>query len=105
MTRAAAELHVAQPGLSRAVRALEAEIGITVFERRGRGLRVTRQGREVVSLARRVLGDVQRIASLHTSKLLRVSAGAAQAHELASPALARYMAEGGERVALDVVDT
>jgi DNA-binding transcriptional LysR family regulator len=105
MTRAAAELHVAQPALSRAVRALEAEIGVTVFERDGRGLRVTRQGREVVALARRVLADVQRIASLQATTLLHVSAVTGQAHELASPAVARYMAGGGERVTLDVVDT
>ena len=50
MTRAAAALHVAQPALSRAVRALEAEIEVAVFERDGRGVRVTRQGREVVAL-------------------------------------------------------
>ena len=44
MTRAAEALHVAQPALSRAVRSLEREIGVTVFERKGRGVRVTRDG-------------------------------------------------------------
>ena len=34
MTRAAESLHVAQPALSRAIRGFEAEIGITVFERK-----------------------------------------------------------------------
>jgi DNA-binding transcriptional LysR family regulator len=105
MTNAAARLHVAQPALSRAVRALEAEIDVAVFERDGRGVRVTRQGREVVALARRVLADVDRIAALGLSTALRVCAVTAQAREIASAAVARMVAAGGGRVSLDVVDT
>jgi LysR family transcriptional regulator, cyn operon transcriptional activator len=105
MTQAAASLHVAQPALSRAVRALEAEIDLAVFERDGRGVRVTRQGREVVALARRVLADVDRIASVGASTALRVSAITAQAREIASAAVARFVAGGGGRLSLDVVDT
>jgi LysR family transcriptional regulator, cyn operon transcriptional activator len=105
MTQAAASLHVAQPALSRAVRALEAEIDVAVFERDGRGVRVTRQGREVVALARRVLADVDRIASVSGSSALRVSAVTSQAREIASAAVARFVAGGGARVSLDVVDT
>ena len=104
MTRAASELHVAQPALSRAIRTLESEIDVTVFEREGRGLRVTHQGREVVALARRVLGDVQRIANLRDITTLHVCATAGQARELGSPAVARFVADTAERVALDVVD-
>ncbi|HEX5366127.1 MAG TPA: LysR family transcriptional regulator [Acidimicrobiales bacterium] len=103
MTRAAAELHVAQPALSRAVRALEAEIGVRVFEREGRGVRVTPQGREVVALARRILEDAHRIANLRRTGVLHVATVVGQARELGSPAVARYVAETGERVALDVV--
>lgn len=105
MTRAAASLHVAQPALSRAVRALEAEIDGALFERDGRDVRVTRHGREVVALARRVLADVDRIASLGASTVLRVCAISAQAREIASAAVARFVAAGGGRVSLDVVDT
>jgi LysR family transcriptional regulator, cyn operon transcriptional activator len=105
MTQAAASLHVAQPAVSRAVRALESEIDVTVFERDGRGVRVTRQGREVVALARRVLADVDRIASISASSALRVSTITSQAREIASAAVARFVAGGGGRVSLDVVDT
>ena len=105
MTQAAAALHVAQPALSRAVRALEAEIDVAVFERDGRGVRVTRQGREVVALARRMLADVDRIASLGASTV-----AACQRHHRPGPrdrvaAVARFVAGGGGRVSLDVVDT
>src|SRR5690606_23931705 len=44
MTRAAAALHVAQPALSRGIGGVEAELGITAFERRGRGVTLTPGG-------------------------------------------------------------
>lgn len=105
MTRAAAAMHVAQPALSRAVRALEREIGVRVFEREGRGVTITRQGREVVRIARRILADVDRLAAVGAHETLRVCAIAGQARELGSPAVARFVTEARARVALDVVDT
>jgi LysR family transcriptional regulator, cyn operon transcriptional activator len=105
MTRAAEALHVAQPALSRAVRAVESEIGVTVFERTGRGVRITRQGREVVGIARRILSDLDRLAAVGASETLRVCAISGQAREIGSPAVARYVAQRRGRVALDVVDT
>ncbi len=55
MTAAAASLYVAQPALSRAIRALEHELDVTVFARSGRGVRLTAAGEVVVARARRVL--------------------------------------------------
>lgn len=55
MTAAAASLYVAQPALSRAMRALERELGVTVFARSSRGARLTPAGELVVARARRVL--------------------------------------------------
>jgi LysR family transcriptional regulator, cyn operon transcriptional activator len=104
MTRAAETLHVAQPALSRAVRALESELGVTVFERKGRGVRVTRQGRDVIAIARRILADVDRLATIAATETLRVCAIAGQAREIGSPTVARYVALGRGRVALDTVD-
>lgn len=104
MTRAAARLHVAQPALSRGVRGLEAEIDVAVFERDGRGVRVTRAGREVVALARRVLTDVDRIANLGEPAGLRVCAVTAQAREIGAAATAGFIASGRGRVSLDVED-
>lgn len=105
MTRAAESLHVAQPALSRAVRSLEAEIGITVFERKGRGVKVTGQGGEVIASARRILAEVDRLGSLGRQQVLRVSAILGQAHEVASPTIAAYVTGEHGRVALDVADT
>lgn len=55
VTRAAARVRIAQPSLSQALRSLEAELGADLFDRVGRGVRLTTAGRQLVGPARRVL--------------------------------------------------
>jgi DNA-binding transcriptional LysR family regulator len=55
VTRAARRLHVAQPSLSQTLAALETDIGARLFERAGRGLRLTAAGRALTGPARQVL--------------------------------------------------
>ena len=43
--RAAEELHITQPSLSKTIHLLENELGVYLFEKDGRGVRLTRQGR------------------------------------------------------------
>ncbi|MDO9458155.1 LysR family transcriptional regulator [Nocardioides sp.] len=54
-THAARVLSIAQPSLSYAVRGLEKELGETLFERHGRGVRLTPAGQALVGPARRTL--------------------------------------------------
>jgi DNA-binding transcriptional LysR family regulator len=53
LTRAAEILGVPQPTLSRSVARLEAELGVPLFTRPGRGIRLTRHGRELLEAAQR----------------------------------------------------
>jgi DNA-binding transcriptional LysR family regulator len=55
VTAAAAALHIAQPALSRQLRALEAELGVRLLDKQGIRLTLTPAGRAVVPLARRLL--------------------------------------------------
>lgn len=53
--RASEQVLVSQPSLSRQVRALEREIGVTLFDRTSRRVQLTTAGAEFVSVARRAL--------------------------------------------------
>lgn len=55
VSRAALKLHVSQPGLSRQIRDLEAEIGFQLFERSAKSVRLTGAGKVFLAEARAVL--------------------------------------------------
>lgn len=54
-TRAAASLTIAQPSLSQSVAALEREVGALLFERHGRGVRLTAAGEALLEPARQTV--------------------------------------------------
>jgi LysR family transcriptional regulator, nitrogen assimilation regulatory protein len=60
ITRAAAHLHLAQPALTRHVQRLEEELGVTLFTRANRGVRLTEAGEKLLDSATRILRDVER---------------------------------------------
>src|SRR6187431_654670 len=55
VTRAAARLHVSQPGLSRQIRDLEEELGVPLFYHRAKSLNLTPAGRIFLDEAYAVL--------------------------------------------------
>jgi len=59
VTRAASELHVAQPALSYQIRLLEEEVGGELFARGPRGVRLTELGIALAAESRRLLGDIK----------------------------------------------
>ncbi len=58
-TKAAARLHVAQPGVSAQIRQLERELGQPLFDRSGRTVRLTEAGEAVLPYARAALAAVE----------------------------------------------
>jgi DNA-binding transcriptional LysR family regulator len=56
-TRAAARLHLAQPSLSRQVRALEDELGVALLHRSKGSITLTAAGNEYLAQARKLLAD------------------------------------------------
>lgn len=98
MTDAARSLYIAQPALSRAIRDLERELGMTLFARSGRGVVVTAQGRRVVKLAREALDAVHEIEGLAnqntvTEAELRIAATPSLEPGLAGRLLPAYAAD------------
>jgi DNA-binding transcriptional LysR family regulator len=61
VTRAAARLHIAQPSLSQALRAFESELGVELFHRAGRALRLTSAGQELIGPARQALRAIDEV--------------------------------------------
>lgn len=55
VSRAALKLHVSQPGISRQIRDLEEEIGVQLFERSAKSVRITAAGGAFLTEARAVL--------------------------------------------------
>ena len=68
INKAAEELHVAQPNLSRVVREMEGELGIQFFHRSSRGMLLTPDGELFVNQARKILEQVDEMESQYKEK-------------------------------------
>jgi DNA-binding transcriptional LysR family regulator len=94
MTAAAAAVHVTQPALTRAVRALERELATPLLQRTGNRLVPTEAGGRVVEAARRVLAEVRTIESVVRDDVVRVRTTPRQERELVRGAVARMLTAG-----------
>ena len=64
ITQAAENLYMAQPNLSKALRELESDLNIIIFERLPRGVVPTPKGQEFLAHAKRILAEVELMNSL-----------------------------------------
>ena len=61
LNKAAEVLYVTQPSLTSSVRELEKELGITIFNRGGKGVTLTNDGAEFIQYARQVVTQYDRL--------------------------------------------
>ena len=64
ISKAAENLSVAQPNLSRAVKELESQLGISIFERTRTGMTVTPEGERLLSAGDRILREVGELETM-----------------------------------------
>ena len=106
--RASAKLHRTQPALSSSIRRLEQDCGATLFEKSGRGIRLTDAGRVLLKWARQMrfnVEDAQREPSAIGSGLVgHVRIGIVPtAAQFLLPAVARQLLEEAPQVTLRTV--
>lgn len=65
ISKAAENLYMGQPNLSRAIKELEDSLGITIFERSKHGISITPEGEEFLMYAKRILHQVDEVESLY----------------------------------------
>ena len=65
ISKAAENLYMGQPNLSRAIKELEESIGITVFKRTTKGISITPDGEEFLRRARRIVSQVEEMEDIY----------------------------------------
>ncbi len=65
ITKAADNLYMGQPNLSRAIRELEESLGIQIFKRTSKGIYPTDKGEEFLVYAKKILDQVDAVESLY----------------------------------------
>jgi DNA-binding transcriptional LysR family regulator len=94
--RAATRLHLSQPALSRQIHALEADLGVPLFDRVGRRAQLTSQGEDLLQRSRRLLAEAEALGErAHELKngetgILRVAATPQVIENLLAPFLICY---------------
>ena len=105
LTRAAESLHLTHGAISHQIKALEAEFGIRLIERAGRGIRLTDEGERFAARVRAALADladaVQEVTDRANPRQLRVSVLPSFAARWLLPRIGRFFAANPD-IDLDV---
>ena len=64
INKAAEKLYIDQPNLSRSIRDLESSLGVTIFERSARGMKLTADGEVFLKYAKSILGQVDALETV-----------------------------------------
>ncbi len=66
ISRAAQKLYIAQPNLSRAIKELEDDLGIIIFNRTPHGMQVTPEGEEFLERAKKILRRLEELEDIYS---------------------------------------
>lgn len=80
MNKAAELLYISQPSLTAAVKELEKEIGITVFNRSGKGVSLTADGMEFLTYARQVYQQYETLSEKYSGGRVKRKFGVSAQH-------------------------
>lgn len=67
ISKASEALFVAQPNLSRAIKELEKEVGIAIFDRNAKGMTLTPDGERLISYGKRILREIDEVERMFKS--------------------------------------
>ena len=65
LNKAAQTLLIAQPNLSRSIKELEGELGITIFDRSSKGMKLTLEGEEFIGYAQNILHQIEQMEKMY----------------------------------------
>jgi LysR family glycine cleavage system transcriptional activator len=106
LTRAAESLHLTHGAISHQIKSLEADFGVRLVERAGRGIRLTDEGERFATRVRAVLSDlgdaVREVTERSSPRQLRVSVIPSFAARWLLPRIGKFFAKHPE-IDLDVI--
>lgn len=101
INKASEALLIAQPNLSRSIKNLEADLGITIFDRSAKGMVLTPEGERFIGYARNILSQIDKVEAMY-----RAEASTTQKFSISGPrasyisdAFARFSATIGPATA------
>ena len=65
LNKAAQTLLIAQPNLSRSIKELEGELGLTIFDRSAKGMMLTPEGEEFIGYAQNILRQIDQVENMY----------------------------------------
>ena len=71
LNKAATALYMSQPNLSGAIKNLEKELGVELFERSNTGMSLTDDGQDFLKYSRRILGEVKLLEERYQKDYLK----------------------------------
>lgn len=71
LNKAAETLFIAQPNISRSIKELEADVGISIFNRSAKGMELTPEGEEFISYARSILKQIEEVELMYKQGSLK----------------------------------